>query len=154
MSELNELTGLTAAQAAQHQREDGPNTLPGDQRRTLKSIARETLRDPMFMLLLAAGSLYLLLGDLHEGFVLLGLVLVVLGLTLYQEGKTERALEALRDLSSPRARVLRDGQAQIIAGCDVVCGDMVMLSEGDRIPADSTLIIGSEMQVDESLQTG
>lgn len=154
MSELNELNGLTAAQVAQRQRADGPNTLLGDQRRSLKSIARETLRDPMFMLLLAAGSLYLILGDLHEGLVLFGLVLVVLGLTLYQEGKTEHALEALRDLSSPRARVLRDGQAQIIAGRDVVCGDIVMLSEGDRIPADATLIIGSEMQVDESLLTG
>ena len=146
--------GLTAAQAAQRLAEDGPNALPGDQRRTLLGIARETLREPMFLLLLAAGLLYLVLGDLQEGLILLGLVLVVLALTLYQEGKTERALESLRDLSSPRALVLRDGQALRIAGSDVVLGDILILAEGDRIPADAVLLSGTDVQVDESLLTG
>jgi Ca2+-transporting ATPase len=146
--------GLTTAQAAKRLAEDGPNALPGDQRRTLLGIARETLREPMFLLLLAAGLLYLLLGDLQEGLILLGLVLVVLALTLYQEGKTERALESLRDLSSPRALVLRDGQALRIAGSDVVLDDILMLAEGDRIPADAVLLSGTEVQVDESLLTG
>ncbi len=146
--------GLSAADAARRLQQDGPNSLPGDQRRSLGSIARETLGDPMFMLLLAAGGLYLLLGDLQEGLILFGFVLIVLGLTLYQEGKTERALAALRDLSSPRARVLRDGQPQRIAGCDVVCGDVLVLAEGDRIAADAVLLSGSEVQVDESLLTG
>ncbi|MEO8120484.1 MAG: cation-transporting P-type ATPase, partial [Rhodoferax sp.] len=93
--------GLTMAQAAQRLLADGPNALPGDQRRSLRAIARETLQEPMFMLLLAAGALYLVLGDLQEGLILFGLVLVVLALTLYQEGKTERAIDALRDLTSP-----------------------------------------------------
>jgi len=146
--------GLTAAQAAQRLAEDGPNALPGDQRRTLLGIARETLREPMFLLLLAAGLLYLVLGDLQEGLILLGLVLVVLALTLYQEGKTERALESLRDLSSPRALVLRDGQPLRIAGADVVLGDILILAEGDRIPADAVLLSGTDVQVDESLLTG
>ncbi|MFZ3083702.1 cation-translocating P-type ATPase [Rhodoferax ferrireducens] len=146
--------GLTTAQAAQRLAEDGPNALPGDQRRTLLGIARETLREPMFLLLLAAGLLYLVLGDLQEGLILLGLVLVVLALTLYQEGKTERALESLRDLSSPRALVLRDGQPLRIAGADVVLGDILILAEGDRIPADAVLLSGADVQVDESLLTG
>ena len=146
--------GLTAAQAAQRLAEDGPNALPGDQRRTLLGIARETLREPMFLLLLAAGLLYLVLGDLQEGLILLGLVLVVLALTLYQECKTERALESLRDLSSPRALVLRDGQPLRIAGADVVLGDILILAEGDRIPADAVLLSGTDVQVDESLLTG
>src|SRR5450830_412420 len=146
--------GLTTAQAAKRLAEDGPNALPGDQRRTLLGIVKETLREPMFLLLLAAGLLYLLLGDLQEGLILLGLVLVVLALTLYQEGKTERALESLRDLSSPRALVLRDGQPQRIAGSDVVLGDILILAEGDRIPADAVLLSGAEVQVDESLLTG
>ncbi len=128
--------------------------MPGDQRRTLRAIIRETLQEPMFMLLLAAGALYLVLGDLHEGLILFGLVLVVLALTLYQEGKTERAMQALRDLTSPRALVLRDGQALRIAGCDVVRGDILLLAEGDRIAADAVLISGNEVQVDESLLTG
>ena len=146
--------GLTAAQAAQRLLQDGPNALPGDQRRTLRAIARETLQEPMFMLLLAAGALYLVLGDLQEGLILFGLVLVVLALTLYQEGKTERAMGALRELTSPRALVLRDGQPQRIAGSDVVRGDILLLAEGDRIAADAILISGTDVQADESLLTG
>ena len=146
--------GLTAAQASQGLQQDGPNRLPGDQRRSLRDIAWETLQDPMFALLLAAGTLYLLLGDLQEGGVLFGLVLVVLALTLYQEGRTENALAALRNLSSPRALVVRDGVRVRIAGRDVVCGDVLVLSEGDRIAADALLLEGSDMQVDESLLTG
>ena len=146
--------GLTAAQAAQTLLEDGPNALPGEQRRNLRAIVLETLHEPMFMLLLAAGVLYLLLGDLQEGIILFGLVLVVLALTLYQEGKTERALEALRDLTSPRALVLRDGQPLRIAGHEVVRGDILILAEGDRIAADADLITGHDLRVDESLLTG
>jgi Ca2+-transporting ATPase len=146
--------GLSASQAANRLQADGPNELPGATHRSLFSIARETLSDPMFALLLAAGVLYLVLGDLQEGLILFGLVLVVLALTLYQEGKTERAIESLRDLTSPRALVWRDGAAQRIAGRDVVCGDLLVLAEGDRVPADAVLVQGTEVQVDESLLTG
>ena len=146
--------GLSRADAAHRLAEEGPNALPGGERRTLLSIARETVREPMFLLLLAAGTLYLLFGDLHEGLTLFGFVLVTLGLTLYQEGKTERAIEALRDLTSPRALVIRDGQAQRIAGRDVVRGDLLQLNEGDRVPADALLISADGLRVDESLLTG
>lgn len=146
--------GLSAAQAAQALQDDGPNELAGEQHRGLLTIARETLSDPMFALLLAAGVLYLALGDLQEGLILFGLVLVVLALTLYQEGKTERAIESLRDLTSPRALVWRDGTATRIAGREVVRGDLLVLAEGDRIPADALLIQGTEVQTDESLLTG
>ena len=146
--------GLSTAQAAQALINEGPNELPDAQKRGLLAIARDTLSDPMFALLLAAGVLYLVLGDLQEGLVLFGLVLVVLALTLYQEGKTERAIESLRDLTSPRALVLRDGAALRIAGREVVVGDVLMLAEGDRVPADAELLQGTEIQVDESLLTG
>jgi len=152
--ELTGPDGLTQAQAAQRLKEDGPNALPGDERRTLWAILKETLHEPMFMLLLVAGSLYLVLGDLQEGIILFGFVLVVMALTLYQEGKTERAMAALRDLTSPRALVLRGGQQVRIAGAEVVRGDLLVLSEGDRIAADAVLIAGSDVQVDESLLTG
>ncbi len=108
----------------------------------------------MFLLLLAAGTLYLVFGEPLEGMTLFGAVLVMLGLTLYQEGKTERAMEALRDLTSPRARVIRDGQAIRIAGKDVVEGDLVLLAEGDRVPADGVLLEVTGLQADESLLTG
>ena len=150
----NSNEGLTTNQATQRLVDEGPNALPGDQRRTLRSIVRETLQEPMFMLLLAAGTLYLLLGDRQEGVILFGLVLVVLALTLYQEGKTERAMAALRDLTSPRAMVMRDGLSQRIPGQEVVRGDVLILAEGDRIAADAVLLSGTDLQVDESLLTG
>jgi len=151
---MTEMDGLNTSEAARRLAEEGPNALPGGQRRTLLKIIWETAREPMFLLLLAAGTLYLVFGELQEGLILFGFVLVTLGLTLYQEGKTERAIEALRDLTSPRALVIRDGQLQRIAGREVVRGDLVMLAEGDRVPADGVLIVGSNLQVDESLLTG
>ncbi len=147
-------TGLSTAQAAARLAEDGPNALPGGKRRTWLAITGDTLREPMFLLLLAAGALYLVLGDLQEGLTLFGFVLVTLGLTLYQEGKTERAIEALRDLTSPRALVIRDGQAQRIPGIEVVRGDLLQLSEGDRVPADALLLSADGLRADESLLTG
>jgi P-type Ca2+ transporter type 2C len=147
-------TGLSAAQAAQRLREDGPNTLPGGQGRSLLTIAAGTLREPMFLLLLVAGALYLLFGDLREGLTLMAFVFITLGLTLFQEGKTERAIEALRDLTSPRALVIRDGQPQRIEGRHVVRGDVLKLSEGDRVPADALLVSADGVRADESLLTG
>jgi Ca2+-transporting ATPase len=147
-------SGLSATEAALRLADDGPNSLPGGQRRSLLSITVETVREPMFLLLLAAGSLYMVFGDLREGLTLFGFVVITVGLTLYQEGKTERAIEALRDLTSPRALVIRDGQPQRIAGGDVVRGDLLKLSEGDRIPADALLVSADGVRADESLLTG
>jgi len=147
-------SGLAAAEAAKRLADDGPNALPGGERRTLVSIAVETMREPMFLLLLAAGALYLAFGDLQEGLTLFGFVLLTLTLTLFQEGRTERAIEALRDLTSPRALVIRDGQPQRIAGRDVVRGDLLKLSEGDRVPADALLLSADGVRADESLLTG
>ncbi len=147
-------SGLSAAQAARRLAEDGPNALPGGQPRTLLSIAIETLREPMFLLLIAAGTLYLLFGDLQEGLTLFGFVVITVALTLYQEGRSERAVEALRDLTSPRALVIRDGRAQRIAGREVVRGDLLKLSEGDRVPADALLLTADGVRADESLLTG
>jgi Ca2+-transporting ATPase len=148
------MNGLSASEAARALAEDGPNALPGGQRRTWLVIVWETMREPMFLLLLAAGTLYLIFGELQEGLILFGFVLVTIGLTLFQEGKTERAIGALRDLTSPRALVIRDGQRVRIAGREVVRGDLVVLAEGDRVPADGVVIEGVGLMVDESLLTG
>ncbi len=146
--------GLSSQEAAQLLQQYGPNTLPSGQRRTGLSIILETVREPMFLLLLAAGTLYLIFGELQEGLILFGFVLVTIGLTLYQEGKTERAIEALRDLTSPRALVIRNGERVRVAGREVVPGDWVVLAEGDRVPADGVLVASGNLQVDESLLTG
>jgi P-type Ca2+ transporter type 2C len=145
--------GLSSRAAAERLTLDGPNGLPSDKRRTL-DIVIAAIREPMFLLLMAAAALYLALGDLGEGMLLLFMVGVTVGLTLYQEGKTERALEALRDLSSPRALVMRDGKAVRIPGREVVRGDVLVLLEGDRVAADGVLLQCTNLQVDESLLTG
>ncbi len=147
-------SGLSAAEAARRRAEHGPNALPGGEHRSLVAITLETLREPMFLLLLAAGTLYLVFGDLQEGLTLFGFVLVTLALTLFQEGRTERAIEALRDLTSPRALVVRDGSPHRIPGRDVVRGDLLKLSEGDRVPADALLVAADSVRADESLLTG
>src|SRR5581483_1658260 len=109
-------SGLSEREAAERLRREGLNELPTAKPRTVLGIAVEVLREPMFLLLIAAGSTYLVLGDTAEAIALLAAVFLVIGITLYQERKTERALDALRDLSSPRALVVRGGVARRIAG--------------------------------------
>lgn len=146
--------GLSEADAQELLRIEGYNELPSAKPRSIFAIAFDVIREPMFLLLVAGSLLYLILGDLLEALMLLGFVLIVMGITFYQERKTERALEALRDLSSPRALVIRDGIERRIAGREVVPGDLIILSEGDRVPADAVLLSCTNLSVDESLLTG
>ncbi len=148
------LQGLTEQEALERLAQDGYNELPTAKKRTVFHILLEVVREPMFLMLIACGVLYLLLGDQEEALMLLGFVGIIIGITIYQEQKTERALEALRDLSSPRALVIRDGRQQRIAGREVVRDDIILISEGDRIPADAVLLTGANISVDESLLTG
>ncbi|MEO7200826.1 MAG: HAD-IC family P-type ATPase, partial [Dokdonella sp.] len=147
------LTGLDAEEAARRLALHGPNLLPGSKPKTLLAIVVGVLVEPMFLMLLVAGALYLALGDRAEAAFLLFFVFVVIGITLTQERKTQRALESLRDLSAPRALVIRGGEEIRIPGRDVVVGDLLVLHEGDRIAADAVLLDG-HLDVDESLLTG
>ncbi|MCE9595338.1 MAG: cation-translocating P-type ATPase [Planctomycetes bacterium] len=146
--------GLSASEAASRLAADGPNALQRDQPKGFARSVLAVLREPMLLLLLAAGGIYLVLGDRAEALTLLSFVLVVIAITLAQERKTEHALAALRDLSSPRALVVRDGERRRIAGRDVVRGDLLVLAEGDRIAADARLVDSAHLEVDESLLTG
>jgi len=148
------IAGLSGQEAAQRLREAGFNELPSSQPKKLVRIAGEILREPMLLLLVACSAIYFLLGDVREALVLSVFVTLVIGIEIYQQRKTERALEALRDLSSPRALVIRDGQRQRIAGREVVPGDILVLAEGDRVPADAALFSATNLSVDESLLTG
>ncbi len=148
------LQGLTEQEVLERLAQDGYNELPSTKKRSFLHTLVDIIREPMFILLIVCGLLYLFLGDVEEAMMLLGFVFVIIAITLYQEQKTERALEALRDLSSPRALVIRDGQQQRIAGRDVVRDDIVLIAEGDRIPADAALLTQTNLSVDESLLTG
>jgi Ca2+-transporting ATPase len=152
--DINKITGLSEEEAAERLKKEGYNELPSSKQRSFFAIAFEVVREPMFLLLAAGGIIYLLLGDEREAAMLLGFVFVVMGITLYQERKTERALEALRDLSSPRALVIRDSRQKRIPGREVVPGDMIVMAEGGRVPADAALLSCINLSVDESLLTG
>jgi Ca2+-transporting ATPase len=152
--DIDSVAGLSSQEAAEKLRTEGYNELPGSRQRSIFRIIFEVIHEPMFILLVASGLIYFILGDLSEGMMLMSFVVLVIGITVYQEQKTERALEALRNLSSPRALVIRDGEQKRIPGREVVCGDMLILAEGDRVPADGVLLFSNNVQVDESLLTG
>ena len=146
--------GLSEEEAAQRLVRYGPNEVPSAQERKFWRIAIDVLKEPMLLLLIGTGGVYLLLGDPTEAAVLLVAIFGIIGITLYQERKTERALHALRDLSSPRALVIRQSVRKRIAGREVVPGDLLVISEGDRVPADGIILESRNVHVDESLLTG
>lgn len=147
-------SGLTAGEARSRLASDGPNELPSGGHRTGLRILLDVIREPMLALLLTGGAIYATLGETGDAAVLVAFACLSVLITLVQEWRSEKVLEALRDLSSPRALVIRDGQRERIAGRDVVCGDIIILSEGDRVPADARLHTAQDLQVDESLLTG
>lgn len=146
-------TGLSSAQASDLLKREGENILPSSIPVSALKIIFEVITEPMFLMLLAASILYLALGDRSEAFFLIFLVFVIIGMTLFQYLRTQRQLEALRDLSAPRALVIRDGMQMRIAGVEIVRDDVLVLREGDRIAADAILLEG-RLEVDESLLTG
>lgn len=151
---MHSFKGLSNADVKSRLSSEGYNELPSAKPRSGLLIARDTLREPMLLLLIIAGGVYFALGDLSEALMLMLAVFLVIGITLYQELKTERVLAALKELSSPRALVIRDGEEQRIAGREVVRGDILVLKEGDRIAADAVLRAATNLKTDESLLTG
>ncbi len=148
------LQGLTEAEARLMLEREGFNELPRAGHRSLPRIVLEVLREPMFGLLIGAGVIYLLLGDRTEALLLLVFASISVVITVVQERRSERVLEALRDLASPRALVIREGARRRIAGREVVRGDLIVVGEGDRVPADALLIEATDLAVDELLLTG
>jgi len=146
--------GLSASVAAERLKEDGFNELPSPDRRGFLRIFFEVIREPMFALLIGGGIVYLLLGDRMEALLLLLFACLSISITIVQESRSENVLETLRNLASPRALVIRDGQRLQIAGREVVREDLIVISEGDRVAADATLIASQDLLLDESLLTG
>lgn len=146
--------GLNEETVKEKIRKEGYNELPSSKPKNILALAWGVIKEPMFLLLVACGTLYLLLGDIQEGIMLLGFVFVIMGIEFYQEKKTENALNALKDLASPRALVIREGVERRIAGREVVTDDLIVLQEGDRVPADATVLYSVNLLADESLLTG
>jgi len=154
IKETAKFEGLSEQEAAQRLASEGYNELPYAEERGIFRIIIEVVKEPMFLLLIAIGTIYLTLGDLEEAIILMSFVFVIIGITIYQERKTESALEALRHLSSPRALVIRGGKQVRIPGREVVRDDVILLKDGDRVPADCVVLDSMYLLVDESLLTG
>ena len=148
------LTGLDSDAVAQRLAQDGFNELPATTTRTVLTILLDVLREPMFLLLLCAGVIYLLLGDPMDALMLLGFVLLSMSITIFQQRRSERVLATLHELASPRALVIRDGQQVRIPGREVVPGDLLLLEEGDRVAADAVLLESHDLLIDESMLSG
>lgn len=148
------MQGLTTAEALKRLRQFGPNRLPRQPRRSIFAIAIGVLRQPMFAMLLAAGAIYLLLGEPLDSALLLAFAFLSVSITIVQETRSDRVLDTLRDLASPQALVVRDGVERRIPGEDIVPGDLVVLGEGERVPADAMLATAQDLAADESILTG
>jgi Ca2+-transporting ATPase len=148
------LPGLTEADALERLARFGPNELPRSAGRGVWRIVMETMREPMFLLLIGAAVLYLTLGDLGEGLFLVAGAFASVGLVVLQETRSERALESLRELAQPLARVVRGGAERRIPASRLVPGDVLLIGEGERLPADARLVGGDVLSVDESALTG
>ena len=147
-------TGLSTEEARSRLATDGPNSLPSDSENSLWKVALSVVREPMLLLLVSAGIISFLLAELVDALLLMATVLIVLGISIFQERRTERALHALNELTAPLALVIRDGKEERISSSQVVRGDLLVLLEGDRITADGYLIESTSIEVDESLLTG
>ncbi len=154
MSDRLTILGLSETEARQRWVADGPNVIAGRTRPPTLTVALDALREPMFIMLVAGGGLYLAMGKLSDGLLLLSFVLVVIGSTILQRRRTEKALDALRQMSSPRCLVIRGGKEIRLSATELVCGDIIVLGEGDRVPADALLRQSSHLAIDESLLTG
>ncbi|MDD5474387.1 MAG: cation-translocating P-type ATPase [Candidatus Methanoperedens sp.] len=152
--DVENIIGLCEEDAARKLGEDGFNELPSQKKQSMFSILINILFEPMLLLLLVSGLIYLVLGESNDALMLLFFVVVVVGITFYQERKSERALDALKNLSSPRALVIRNAKQRRIPGREVVKEDIIILREGDRIPADGNVLFCSNLLVDESMLTG
>lgn len=151
---MHDTIGLSQQEALLRLKNEGANELPATGRRTPWRIILGVGTEPMFAFLMIAGAIYLVLGDIQESLVLVAFVTLSIIITVVQEIRSERVLEALRDMTSPRALVIRDGQPVRIAGREVVRGDLLIINEGDRVPADAVIISGDNIRADESLLTG
>jgi P-type Ca2+ transporter type 2C len=147
-------TGLTHAQAQARLLADGPNRLPQAATHSLWRSAWDVAKQPMFLLLIATAGVYAALGSVTDAASLLLSVVCVGAIAVYQQRRTEHVLASLKELSSPRSLVQREGHALRISSQDLVQGDWLLLNEGDRLACDAHVLRTQSLQVDESLISG
>ena len=151
---LSPLQGLTSEQAQKLQEQFGKNELTAEKKQSFLGKAIHIICEPMFLLLIVAAVIYFILGEPRDGAIMLIFVIGIISIDIIQEWKTDKTLNALKDLSAPHVTVIRDGQEQLIASVDLVPNDLMIIAEGVKIPADGEVIKASDLCVDESSLTG
>ena len=151
---VDKLSGLTDAEITKSRFEHGANVLKAKAKRNIFQKVLHVLMEPMFLLLFGAASIYFLVGEVTDGVIMLCCVLFVSGIEFFQEQKTDKALEALNTLSAINIRVIRNGKTVVVGSEDLVVGDLVVLAEGDKIPADGVILETQGLGVNESALTG
>jgi len=156
LTEQNKLPqqGLTSVQAKKLQEQFGKNELTAVKKQSFFSKVIHIICEPMFLLLIIAAVIYFVLGEPRDGAIMLIFVLGIISIDVIQEWKTDKTLNALKDLSAPHVSVIRDGKEQIISSTDLVPNDLMIIVEGVKIPADGQVIKASDLCVDESTLTG
>lgn len=147
-------SGLTGEEAQKRAEQYGKNRLEGGKEKTILEMALDQLKDYMVIILMIAAVISIFLGEALEGAIILAIVVLNTFLGVYQENKASNALKALKEMASPHAKVLRNGQIIEVASSDVVPGDIAILEAGDYIPADLRLIEAVNLKVDEAALTG
>ncbi len=148
------IQGLTSAEAQDRQVRYGKNQLTPESKDNLLKKTLHIIIEPMFLLLIGAAIVYFILGEPRDGAIMLVFVIGIISIDVIQEWKTDRTLNALKDLSAPQVKVIRDGAETWIASANLVPGDLMVISEGVKISADGMVIKASDLCVDESSLTG
>ncbi|MEO7081914.1 MAG: HAD-IC family P-type ATPase, partial [Flavobacteriales bacterium] len=149
-----DVDGLTDEQVLAARAQHGRNVLEADDKGFFWPALKDALTEPMVLLLLAAGLIYFLLGQWNEGFFMVGAILLLTALSLYQDSRSRTALSTLKQLSMPQATVVRNGQVVKIPVEDVVVGDHAVAAEGSLLAADGTIVQSNDFSVNESILTG
>lgn len=146
--------GLTESEVRRKLATDGENVIPSESAKSFGRQVINVLSEPMLILLVAAGAINFLLAEFLDAAMLMVTVVIVLGISIYQSRRAENALQALKELTAPSVRVIRDGIEKRVSSHELVVGDLLLLSEGDRICADARLKTATSFAVDESTVTG
>ena len=150
----NQLKGLTKDEARVLQEKFGKNRLVPEKKENFFLKIIQVLKEPMFLLLIAAAVIYFLLGEPRDGTIMLVFVVGIISIDVIQEWKTDKTLNALKNLSAPHITVIRDGEECTINSEDLVPGDLMMIAEGVKLPADGKVIRANDLCIDESSLTG
>ena len=151
---IKEYKGLTSEEVKVLQEKYGKNELVPEKKDNIFRKIINVITEPMFLLLIFAATVYFILGEPRDGAIMLVFVIGIISIEALQEWKTDKTLKALRDMSSPKIRVLRDGGEKTINSIELVPGDIMFISEGIKIPADGELLRASTLCIDESTLTG